>query len=275
MVANTNYWSASYDKLSGSIATIIHPGPTVSSSTASAPVVPSLPQLDQADYKNIKFWHQNDYKAAHSKKKGRNSIVDPSDKPGRPRRGSGRLAETGENVQTDFIEDIEGNPVSGIMASAVRSLVCRLLSQMERDGMVTPDSWGEASMVERGYMLQELYKEYPCVAWCHNHWKADVLVSRVLSGRKSNAKKREKTAKIEPRTESLSPMIDRNPEGSSTDRKRKSAPLPGTTPPEPKRLRGELYTISPCPSPSPSRSPSARPKVGTLEVICAYMLYTC
>ncbi len=76
------------------------------------------------------------------------------------------------------------------MASAMRSLVRRLLSQMERDGMVTPASWGEATMVERGYMLQELYKEYPCITWCHNHWKADVLVSRVLSGRKSNAKKR-------------------------------------------------------------------------------------
>ena len=150
MVADTNDWSTSYDKLSGSIATIIHPGPTASSSTTSAPVIPTLPQFDQADYKNIKFWHQSDYKAAHSNKKGRNSIVDPSEKSGRPRRGSGRLAETGENVQTDFIEDIEGDPVSGMMASAMRALVRCLLSQMEKDGMVAPESWGRLAWLSAG-----------------------------------------------------------------------------------------------------------------------------
>lgn len=198
----------------------------------------------------------------HSQKTNSGGVVDPKKKP---RRGSGTLSKTGENVQTDFIEDEAGKAVDGAVASAMRSLVRRLLSQMKEDRMTLSGTWRDASMLQRAYVLQGLYQEYPCISWCHDNWKGNTLVGRVLDGTKSVARKKNKAVvKGEP-PRSPSPASDNN-EGTSIVHKRERSVSPGAASPMSKRPRKPLFTISPCPSPPPDSQPANQANVPNPEV---------
>lgn len=249
------YTSASYNKLTSSLSDISSKAQLVPTSIQ----VPSLPQPNKKDYPNIKFWFKSSYTVFHATQKG--GVVDPTQKEKKPRRGSGTLSKTGENVQTDFIEDEAGNVVDGAVASAMRALVRRLLSQMKEDGMTLSGTWRDASMLQRVYVLQGLYREYPCISLCHDNWKGNILVGRVLDGTKSVARKREKAiVKGEP-PRSSSPASNNN-KGASVNRKRERSVSPEATSPVSKRPRKQLLTISSCPSPPPNPQPSKQPNGG-------------
>ncbi|KAF8150046.1 hypothetical protein B0H34DRAFT_862716 [Crassisporium funariophilum] len=272
-VVNAKYkqLSALYNKLNSSLSAISskpQPAPTSAQ-------VPSLPQPNQKDYPNIKFWFKPMYTVFQNEKTNSGGVVDSSQQKKKPQRGSGTLSKTGENVQTNFVEDETGKAVDGSVASAMRSLVHCLLSQMKEDGMTLSGTWRDASMLQRVYILQGLYREYPCISWCHDHWKGNMLVGRVLDGTKSVAKKKDKaTVKGEP-PQSLSPATGNNKD-VSVDHKRERPVSPGAASPASKRPRKKLFTISPCPSPPPDpqpaeqqNSPNSKAPFAVLSLIAA------
>ncbi|KAF8500042.1 hypothetical protein BU17DRAFT_102591 [Hysterangium stoloniferum] len=79
-----------------------------------------------------------------------------------------RLAQTGENVSTEYIEDENGSPVDGTTAGAIRSYIRSIFRELLKKGTL-PNVWSEV-----------------------NDWKADYLISRVLSQWNTNKKRREK-----------------------------------------------------------------------------------
>ncbi|KAF8527153.1 hypothetical protein BU17DRAFT_61781 [Hysterangium stoloniferum] len=103
---------------------------SVALSTYACPSAAStLPKPKRDDYSDIKFWRQRDFTAFCEDKKKSGAIVDPT--CDLSRRGGARLAQTGENVATEYIEDENGSPVDGTTADDWKTdyLISRVLSQ--------------------------------------------------------------------------------------------------------------------------------------------------
>ncbi|KAJ3508500.1 hypothetical protein NLJ89_g5716 [Agrocybe chaxingu] len=154
---------------------------TSTAAPQSAPPPPSLPKPRQEDYPNVKFFTRRKYNAFIKEKKAAEAVVDPD--RGLSRRGGARLAQTGENVTTDYVEYEDGTIVSGKTAEGLRQHIRAVFRQLLKDKKENklPKVWSEVSVMDRRYILHEVYAEYPYVSFCEDHWKADYLVSRVLS----------------------------------------------------------------------------------------------
>ncbi|KAF8873416.1 hypothetical protein CPB84DRAFT_1854024 [Gymnopilus junonius] len=122
------------------------------------------------------------------KKKGALDLTAP-----KARCGGAQLAETGENVTTDFIEDEDRNIVSGDTAKNICEHMQSVFQEMMKPGSIysLPSTWKKAGITEHKYFLQEMYANYPYLYNCDNDWKVLHLASSVLSSFQNTLRCRE------------------------------------------------------------------------------------
>jgi hypothetical protein len=188
-----------------------HQDPSGSGSDMIPTSTSKSPTLKKDDFPAIKFWRQRDYTQYLNSKKKSRGIVDPNNAS--YQRGGTRLAVSNENVATDYIELEDGQVVEGDKAANIRKRVRDIFKEMKSSAkMVLPKTWSEAGITERNFFLQELYKDYPYIAFCDDDWKGIFLASRTLSAfhnslRRKVLVKPEVVEKKEELTESLTTGI--------------------------------------------------------------------
>ncbi|KAF8958602.1 hypothetical protein BDZ97DRAFT_1923497 [Flammula alnicola] len=183
-----------YDNLlKNSVKTDTNVGLSSSSSASPTPTAISSakhpPKPKQDDYPGVKYWTRREYNQHLNSKKKAAGVVDPMQV--KKRRGGARLSESNENTATDYIELEDGTIVDGDTAQSIRKLMRSIFIEMEKSRtMALPDTWSEAGVTERSYVLQELYSEYPYIRYCDDNWKAIFLASHTLSEYKAYKKRR-------------------------------------------------------------------------------------
>jgi hypothetical protein len=189
-------------------------------STASFPVPPTghvssnnaaydLPKPKQEDYPEIRFWNKRDYLQIETEKRKTAAVLDPMVQKQRAPRGSTRLAQSDENVATDYIEMENGDIVSGTTAQSIRSTLRNLLKEIkEKVDMTLPEVWRDIGQIERKFILNGLYTNFPYIRLCDDDWKACFLTSRVLTNMKHTEKRRQRRMSIKTELDSAADFED-------------------------------------------------------------------
>ena len=227
------------------------------------------PQNAKNRYPNIKYWTKADYSASEQgkEKKHRSDILEVG--KGKPLRGNARMRD-GENVMMDFVELEDGTVIDGITAAGIRSHMAAIFNEMAASHRL-PETWSKIGLVDREYVFSHLYKAFPYLQLCLDHWKAKEIGSRALSTWKNTEKKRvarnqvKLEAKIEPDSESV--QID------PSSHKRKSVEIEEAENTPEKRIHLSLQPSSlpatpgvqgpPRPRPRPTTALTAQPKLPT------------
>ena len=173
----------------------------------------------QDDFPAIKFWRQRDYTQYLNSKKKSRGIIDPNN--AQYQRGGTRLAASNENVATDYIELEDGQVVEGDKAANIRKRVRDIFKEMRSSAkMDLPKTWSEAGITERNFFLQELYKDYPYIAFCDDDWKGIFLASRTLSAFHNSLRRKDgkvKSEVVEKKEEKLSESLTITMTADSSD----------------------------------------------------------
>lgn len=128
----------------------------------------TVPTLSQTEYPAIKFWNYSDWSAS------KNSGVSGDKVPGK------RGGIPGVNSAQRFIEDVDGNVVSGDRAKDIRTAahdIFHTISQSKTT--VLPTSWGVAGLSLSNAFNNELAYQCPELQLCANHWKARQLATNL------------------------------------------------------------------------------------------------
>ena len=133
--------------------------------------LPSLPDADEANYPNVKFWRRNQWREFSDQAKG---ATDPT-KDNITVRGRTAVAQ-GENISTLYIEDENGEPVDGERLTAIRKLARSIWTKFADLGQA-PKTWGRANLSLINEYRMELRRQFPEFRFCENHWKADLLAT--------------------------------------------------------------------------------------------------
>jgi hypothetical protein len=220
-------------------------------------------QNAKARYPNIKFWTKADYSEIGKEKKHRLDILEVE--KGKPLRGNAWMKD-GENVMMDFVELENGTIVDGITAAGIRSHMAAIFNEMAASNQL-PETWLKIGLLDWEYVFSHLYKAFPYLQLCLDHWKAKEVGSHALSTWKNTEKKRvaRNQVKLEPKTEPDSDPIQINP-GSH---KRKSVEIEEPENSPEKRIHLSLQPSSspdvqgpprPCPHPT---APTCQPYLPT------------
>jgi hypothetical protein len=207
-------------------------------------------------YPNIKYWTKADYYELGKEKKNRSDILEVE--KGKPLRGNARMKD-GENVMMDFVELEDGTVVDGITAAGIRSHMAAIFNEMAASQRL-PETWSKIGLLDREYVFSHLYKAFPYLQLCLDHWKAKEIGSRALSTWKNMQKKRvartqvKSELKLEPDAAGDPLQIDPN------SHKRKSVDLE-----EPENTPAKRIQLSLPPSPSPHVQSSPRPTALTCQ----------
>lgn len=207
-------------------------------------------------YPNIKYWTKADYYELGKEKKNRSDILEVE--KGKPLRGNARMKD-GENVMMDFVELEDGTVVDGITAAGIRSHMAAIFNEMAASQRL-PETWSKIGLLDREYVFSHLYKAFPYLQLCLDHWKAKEIGSRALSTWKNTQKKRvartqvKSEPKLEPEAAGDPLQIDPN------SHKRKSVDLE-----EPENTPAKRIQLSLPPSPSPRVQTSPRPTALTCQ----------
>ena len=201
------------------------------------------PQNAKNRYPNIKYWTKADYSASErsKEKKHRSDILEVG--KGKPLRGNARMRD-GENVMMDFVELEDGTVVDGITAAGIRSHMAVIFNEMAGSHRL-PETWSKIGLVDREYVFSHLYKAFPYLQLCLDHWKAKEIGSRALSTWKNTEKKRvaRNQVKLEPKTEPESEPV----QTETGSHKRKSVEIE-----EPENTPEKRIHLSLQPSSSPA-----------------------
>ncbi|KAG6912857.1 hypothetical protein DXG01_011518, partial [Tephrocybe rancida] len=128
-----------------------------------------LPVLEREDYPDIKYWYRHEWVSAEKERK------DSGDGREGATRGKSRAAK-GENVMAQFVEDEDGNVVSGYVATQIRQHARALWNALVSRN-AHPPSWGKATAdVSRQYRDEMKFK-FPVLAFCDNDWKAEQIAT--------------------------------------------------------------------------------------------------
>ena len=214
-------------------------GPTPTSSLPTPASVLSVPEkyrdLDRKNaatrFPDINFWTTQDYNKWESERNKMADVLEVGSK--KPQRGNARARE-GENVMYNFVEEEDGGVVDGHVASAIRKLMQSIFNGM---GDRVPQKWRQAGKNDRDYILSELYKAYPFLMLCFDHWKADKIASNTLSTFHNNTQKRRArlapVVKQETKLNTTPPPTSHLDADHSTSNPTLTSPLSHTSPPPP------------------------------------------
>lgn len=129
-------------------------------------------ELDQRDYPMVKFWRLQDWKK-HSTAK--DADIDKKSNP----KGSVQSSQC-INVAMLYIEDEQGDPISGYKATEIRSIAYRVFRELQERNMA-PLTWGTIRSQASKYYHREMNKAFPILGLCADRWKADRLASKNYS----------------------------------------------------------------------------------------------
>ena len=62
-----------------------------------------------------------------------------------------------------------------------RDVFVELKMTVERNLETMPESWGQASVTFKKFLIREVYERFPHMRWCDNDWKVHFLATRVYS----------------------------------------------------------------------------------------------
>jgi len=143
---------------------------TLSSDLPSAKSSP----LSQLDYPLVKYWEKKEWKSVAGSKKDTSEVQTKTSSRG------GTRSSKGENVMMLYIEDANGIPIDGNIASGIRDHARSIWRSLYERG-IAPDTWGQATKEVREEFCREMEKEYHVLRLCDNHWKANALATAVYS----------------------------------------------------------------------------------------------
>src|SRR5712691_7180504 len=123
---------------------------TLDTSPLQAGEVANSSMYLRSDYPGVKYWTKQDWKEAENKRKDSSEVAGP--------RGGGRSVK-GENVMMLYIENDDGNPVSGSMAAAIRDFARSIWRGFHQQGMA-PEKWGDVSKAVKDDYIHDMEKEW-------------------------------------------------------------------------------------------------------------------
>jgi hypothetical protein len=132
------------------------------------------PPLSQVDYPLVKFWERKVWKSVANNRKDTSEVQTKGGSRG------GTRSSKGENVMMLYIEDANGMPVDGNIASAIRELARSIWRSLYERG-IAPETWGQATKEVREEYCREMESEYPVLRLCNNHWKANTIATAIYS----------------------------------------------------------------------------------------------
>ncbi|KAG6913863.1 hypothetical protein DXG01_003800, partial [Tephrocybe rancida] len=184
-----------------------------------------LPVLEREDYPDIKYWYRHEWVSAEKERK------DSGDGREGATWGKSRAAK-GENVMARFIEDKDGNVVSGYVATQIhqhaRALWNALVSRNAH-----PPSWGKATADVSHQYHDEMKFKFPVLAFCDNNWKVEQIATNNYPS--WYLTKFGKKIKYEPINEEMADITLKRPHSPSS--------IPSALPPPPpKRTKMETST---------------------------------
>ena len=127
-------------------------------------------KLSKSDFPDVKYWRREDWTR---RQKDNDFDIQPGS------RGSTWRAK-GENVRTKYIENTDGTPVSGDVASDIREQARSIWRGFTKRG-IAPDTWGSATREEENEFNFEMEKSWPVLRYCENHWKVRHLATNIYS----------------------------------------------------------------------------------------------
>ena len=145
-------------------------------------VLGELPVLSQTDFPNVRNWKKSDWTASQSS--GQTDLTDDGD--------------AAQNLS--FCEDEAGNPMGSAVITHVRSVARWSFGFLDQDkNNPPPATWATHANIEhRRKFYADLYREFPWLAYCENHWKVEQVAieqypayrySRALPTERAKSKK--------------------------------------------------------------------------------------
>lgn len=237
-----------------------------------------LDVLTHDDYPQISYWTKQDYLKEEAERKKVNGKA--SMKEAQSQRGSRRLADD-ENVMLWFIEDQEGNSITGSRAKAARAKARPIWGYLHGQSRL-PGRCNDADIVVRSYYAGEMHREFPELRLCDFDYKAHRIATMTFPNWVKNYKN-PNSIKGEPDIEDDVSITKRSasdpPDGEPVSKKKNlgkpkqktrtynvpaSTPSTTTTPIPPTRPPSVPLTRAPSIPPtrtptSPTRAPSVPP----------------
>jgi hypothetical protein len=116
-----------------------------------------LPQLDRADYPNVKFWNKDSWKVRLKESKGVTKTEDSEKTP---------------SIQSGFLEDGNGHRVSKNQQDAILTAARKIWNHFERVS-IAPANWTSADSTLLVHFCSEMEKQFFELQLCSHHWKAE------------------------------------------------------------------------------------------------------
>ncbi|KAF8871857.1 hypothetical protein BD779DRAFT_1680061 [Infundibulicybe gibba] len=134
----------------------------------------SLPlPLSQTNYPKVRYWPIGSFKPIQDATVFREI-------GGKSQRGRGRRSQ-GVNITYPFIEDRNGLTATGGVVNGITAHARRVFEQLLKSN-VAPSTWSHGTPRVQNYFREEMYKNFPDLQLCENHWKADKIATNLYSG---------------------------------------------------------------------------------------------
>ncbi|KDQ21595.1 hypothetical protein BOTBODRAFT_168835 [Botryobasidium botryosum FD-172 SS1] len=135
------------------------------------------------DYPMTNFWHSGSLKAwIAARKKDRDNKATAFGDSSKEQRLRGKATVSqGINVAYPFYENEEGKIYDGHQVSALNSCAKRTFYDLLRRGL-GPSAWGNKDGATTRIFRSAMYKEFPDLRLCKDHWKADFIGTKLYTG---------------------------------------------------------------------------------------------
>lgn len=209
----------------------------------SAPALLPAPH-QEIDFPKVSFWTRDKWTAWEKTDDG---ISNGKQTGGR---GGSRMAE-GMNISMRYVETEDGHIINGFRVKTILKFAHSVFFQL-RDHDKHPKTWGAAGIDVVRAFCKEMECQFPELALCADHWKAQYLASKNYSSWYATHGKQLPTVKVE--AESNSGDTDIDPITKSHGKRRADEDARVTS----KKLKSEPHPVRDSDQQS-SRSPDSNP----------------
>lgn len=162
-----------YDTLVTRVSALTKPSSLSGLDTlASSPTLLSAPR-QEADFPQVSFWTRDKWTTWEKTEDG----ISNSKQTGG--RGGSRMAD-GMNISMRYVENEDGNIINGFRVKTILKFAHSVFFQL-RDHNKHPKTWGAAGIDIVRAFCEEMEHQFPELALCADHWKAQYLASKNYS----------------------------------------------------------------------------------------------